>query len=64
MDTYNKVMVCVTKQYNCKRLIDYGNSIKNPIGELHVVHVAKEGWDFLGDNDEGKALQFLLKFSK
>jgi K+-sensing histidine kinase KdpD len=58
-------MVCVTQQKNCERLIQKGATIKEGLeGELFVIHVAKEGVNFLGNNKEAEALEYLFDKSK
>ncbi len=60
-----KVMVCVTRQKTCKRLIEMGQRIANKNnGELSVVHIAKTGTNFLGNPHEGEALDYLFQISK
>jgi len=58
-------MVCVTRQKTCERLIKVGERIakENKCG-LSVVHVAKTGVNFLGNPDEGEALDYLFSVSK
>ena len=59
------VMVCVTQQKTCDRLIKHGaEKLGNENGELCVMHIAKEGFDFLGNNKEGEALEYLFQKSK
>lgn len=59
------IMVCVTQQKNCERLIQRGAAIKNKLdGELYVIHVAREGVNFLGNNKEAEALEYLFDISK
>lgn len=59
------IMVCVTQQKNCERLIQKGAAIKNKLdGELYVIHVAREGVNFLGNNKEAEALEYLFDISK
>lgn len=59
------IMVCVTQQKNCERLIQKGATIKaGQDGELFVIHVAKEGVNFLGNNKEAEALEYLFDKSK
>lgn len=60
-----KVMVCVTRQRTCERLIQTGAQIakERRLG-LSVVHVAKLGESFLGSSDEGQALDYLFRISK
>jgi len=55
------VMVCVTRQRTCVRLVERGEAIaaerKLP---LHVVHAVGTGENFLGNADEGEALEYLF----
>ncbi|WP_129600836.1 universal stress protein UspA [Anaerophilus nitritogenes] len=61
---YN-IMVCVTQQKTCERLIKRGAQIRDQYeGELFVIHVAKEGENFLGKSKEGDALEYLFEKSK
>lgn len=58
-------MVCVTQQKTCERLIQRGAELRDQYdGELFVIHVAKEGWNFLGKTREGDALEYLFQKSK
>ncbi|HHW70352.1 MAG TPA: universal stress protein [Clostridiales bacterium] len=58
-------MVCVTRQRTCERLIKVGQKLCTKLeGELKVVHVAKTGDNFLGNPDEGEALDYLFQISK
>ena len=59
------VMVCVTGQKNCERLIREGAQIAaiREVG-VHVVHVAHEGERFMGSaENEAEALEYLLRRS-
>jgi K+-sensing histidine kinase KdpD len=59
------ILVCVTQQKTCERLIREASNIKgNYEGELHVIHVAKNEWKFLDNVKEGEALEYLFKVSK
>lgn len=59
------VMVCVTGQKTCERLIKEGARIADIHGvEVHVVHVAHEGEHFMGSGEnEAEALEYLLRRS-
>lgn len=59
------VMVCVTGQKTCERLIHEGAQIASVKGVgVHVVHVAHEGERFMGGEDsEAEALEHLLRRS-
>lgn len=61
----NKVLVCVTQQKTCERLIKIGADKCNELGgELYVMHVALDGFNFLGNSKEGEALEYLFGISK
>lgn len=61
----SKIMVCVTRQKTCERLIKVGQNLSTKLeGDLKVVHVAKVGDNFLGNPDEGEAVEFLFQRSK
>ncbi|MDR0423868.1 MAG: universal stress protein UspA [Clostridiales Family XIII bacterium] len=56
------VMVCVTQQKNCDRLIKYGREfIGEETGELTILHVAHSDYKFLGHSKEGEALEYLYE---
>ncbi|MGI6177135.1 MAG: universal stress protein [Eubacterium sp.] len=56
------VLVCVTKQKTCQRLIDYGSRLcRGAEDTLHIVHVAGTKEKFLGDSEENRALEFLYE---
>ncbi|MFV0518008.1 MAG: universal stress protein [Aminipila sp.] len=56
------VMVCVTQQKTCERLIKYGcEFLGNDEGELFIIHVAHYQFKFLGNNQEGEALEYLYE---
>lgn len=60
-----KVMVCVTQQKTCERLILNGyNLIENQEGKLYIVHVVNEKGNFLNSNNDGEALEYLFDVSK
>ncbi len=65
MNEVKNIMVCVTQQKTCERLICKGSEIRDKNnGELYVIHVAKEGGHFLGKTKEGDALEYLFQKSK
>ena len=65
MSDIRHTMVCVTKQITCERLIKTGAKLQEKTGgELHIVHVAPEGYKFLGNSKEGEALDYLFEISK
>jgi K+-sensing histidine kinase KdpD len=58
------IMVCVTQQVTCERLIHYGKLFRDKInGELHIIHVAGEMDSFLGNKKENEALEYLFDIS-
>lgn len=62
---HDDIMVCVTQQKTCERLIKKGVQLKEKYSSnIYVIHVAKEGTDILGDKNEGNALEYLFDISK
>lgn len=60
----NHVLVCVTRQKTCERLIIEGHNLADELNAaLSVLHVAKPGINFLGNPIEGDALEYLYKIS-
>ena len=56
------VMVCVTQQKTCDRLIQYGHDfLGDHEGELFIIHVAHYQLKFLGNSSEGEALEYLYE---
>jgi len=56
------VMVCVTQQKHCDRLIQYGHEfLGSQKGELFIIHVAHYQIKFLGNSEEGEALEYLYE---
>ena len=56
------VMVCVTQQRTCDRLIRYGHEFLGKTkGELFIIHVAHYEFKFLGNSEEGEALEYLYQ---
>ncbi len=59
------IMVCVTGQLTCERLIRAGAALaEKERAELSVVHVSRKGQNFLGSPAEGEALEYLFSISK
>ncbi len=59
------VMVCVTQQKTCDRIIKQGaDFLGEEEGELFVIHVSKYGFNFLGNSQEGEALEYLYEKAK
>lgn len=61
-----RILVCVTQQKSCARLIDKGASLcrKNGSDELYVIHVLKENWKYFGQLKEEDAIEFLFDQAK
>lgn len=60
-----KVMVCVTQQKTCERLILEGHKLINSNDDkLYVIHVVNEREKFLENDDDGEALEYLFNVSK
>ena len=54
------VMVCVTQQKTCDRLIKFGHDVLgDQNGELFIIHVAPKDFKILGSSEEGEALDYL-----
>lgn len=65
MKNVQRIMVCVTRQKTCRRLIEIGKQfLSDTNSELLVVHVTKMGTNFLGNPHEGEALEYLFQISK
>ncbi|QUH25781.1 universal stress protein [Serpentinicella alkaliphila] len=60
----NNIMVCVTQQRTCERLIKAGLELSSENSKLYVVHVAPKGLNILGNSEEGEALDYLFDISK
>lgn len=61
----NKIMVCVTQQKLCKRLIKRAHTLKkHEDDELYVIHVVKDGWKYFGQLKEADALEYLFESAK
>ncbi len=65
MKRNKRIMVCVTQQKSCERLIDFGvKLVAGDADELHVIHVVKENWKYFGQLEEKDALDYLFEVSK
>lgn len=58
------VMVCVTGQKTCERLIIEGSKLAQELScELSVLHVAHNGLNFMDNPSEAEALEYLYQIS-
>lgn len=65
MQGEKNVMVCVTQQKTCERLIRKGADIKNEKGgRLLVIHVTTTSLQVLGNYSQPEALDYLYEISK
>lgn len=56
------IMICVTQQKTCERLIKYGyDFLGDEVGELFIIHVTHHEFKFLGNSKEGEALEYLYE---
>lgn len=60
----NKIMICITQQKSCERLIDRGVDLNNGESELFVVHVVKDDWKYFSEMEESDALEYLFDVTK
>lgn len=57
-----KILVCVTSQKSCERLIDKGKEmIISEQDQLSIVHIAHYEFTVMGRSEEGEALEYLYK---
>lgn len=65
MNSPANVLVCVTQQKTCERLIIKSREFyPAPENNLFVLHVVKDGSPFLDNPKEGEALQYLFSVSR
>ncbi|MDR0840158.1 MAG: hypothetical protein LBN26_02070 [Christensenellaceae bacterium] len=55
-----KVMVCITNQKTCERLIARGMERSKGGAELHIVHCVQTGHGFMGTLSDGEAIEYLF----
>ncbi|NBG89295.1 universal stress protein [Isachenkonia alkalipeptolytica] len=63
------ILVCVTRQKTCERLIKEGARLISGEEKLYVVNVSPGGWSLLGQQYKGvdqaaEALEYLFEISK
>lgn len=64
MNTYRSVLVCVTQQKSCERLIKAGSELVKEDGNLFVIHVSKDNWNFVDNATDGEALEYLFSLAR
>lgn len=63
-DKEKNIMVCVTQQKTCERLIMSGYAKKGKADKLHIINVVNEDENFLYNLNEADALEYLFGVSK
>ncbi|MGD9568503.1 MAG: universal stress protein [Sedimentibacter sp.] len=62
---HKNVLVCVTQQKTCEKLIRQGAELsKEQSGNLYVLHVVNENDKFLENFSDGDALEYLFRITK
>ena len=65
MNSNRNIMVCVTQQKTCERLIMNGYNLQKwEDDKLFIIHVVNEKDKFLNNSDDGEALEYLFNVSK
>lgn len=64
MKDKKNIMVCVTQQKTCERLIMGGHNEMGEGDSLFVIHVVNEKDNFLHNSNDGEALEYLFEASK
>ena len=60
----NNVLVCVTQQQTCDRLITYGRKLADENGgDLMIIHIDSYEFKYLAGSDDGEALEYLYQKS-
>jgi len=60
-----RIVVCVTIQLTCRRLIEYASNIAQKVqGELFVVNVSPKGGDLMGNSNAGAATDYLFEATR
>jgi K+-sensing histidine kinase KdpD len=61
----SNILVCVTQQKTCEKLIRKAAALRDQHeAQLFIIHVAKNDWNFLDNDKEGEALEYLFNISK
>ena len=62
---HKNVLVCVTQQKTCERLIEHGVELSKDEGScLYVIHVVNENDKLLYGLSDGDALEYLFQITK
>lgn len=64
MSAYDSILVCVTRQKACERLIRAAAELKKENGALYVIHITKEKWNFVDNASDGEAMEHLFTMAK
>lgn len=64
MVQFQSILVCVTQQKSCERLIRAAADMLGENGMLYVIHVTKENWNFIDNEKDGEAMEYLFSVSK
>ena len=64
MESKKNIMVCVTQQKTCERLIKCGHNEMGEGDNLFVINVVSENDNFLYNSNDGEALEYLFEVSK
>ena len=57
------LMVCVTGQHSCERLLELGSRVRLPGQKMYCVHCVQTGRNFLNNLYEPLAIEFLFSCS-
>ena len=52
------------KQKSCERLIKAGAELVKEDGNLFVIHVSKDNWNFVDNATDGEALEYLFSLAR
>lgn len=64
MEDNKNIMVCVTQQKTCERLIKGGHNEMEEGDNLFIINVVSENDNFLYNSNDGEALEYLFEVSK
>lgn len=64
MSVYDSILVCVTRQKACERLIRAAAELKKDDGTLYVIHITKEKWNFIDNAGDGEAMEYLFTLAR